>query len=69
MCLNNLFDESNPPLNAVQLMVSEFLMSHEDIELFPSGDSYDLSLVNSYPTERIMLDLVGIPVINQLGWV
>ena len=69
MFINTFSDEYNPPLNAVQLMVSGILMFHENTELLGSGDSYDLSLVNSYPTERIMLDLVGIPVINQLGWV
>ena len=67
--LNNLSDDSNPPLNAVQLVVSEVLMFHDNTELLPSGDSYDLSPVNNDPIERITLVLVGIPVINQLGWV
>ena len=53
----------------MQLVVSEVLMFHENIELFPSGDSYDISPGNNEPTERITLVLVGIPIRNQLGWV
>ena len=56
-------------MNAVQLVVSEVLMFYENIELFPSGDSYDISLGNYYPTKRITLVLVGIPIRNQLVWV
>ena len=37
--------------------------------MFPSGDYYDISLGNSYPTKRIKLFLVGIPIISQLLWV
>ena len=50
-------------------MVSEVLMFHENTELFPSGDSYDISMGNNEPTENITLVLVGIPIRNQLGWV
>ena len=50
-------------------MVSEVLMFHENTELFPSGDSYDISTGNNNYTERITIVLVGIPIINQLFWV
>ena len=69
MCLTILSDEYNPIKNVVQLVVSEVLMFHENTELFPSSDSYDISPGNNYPTERIMLVLVVIPIINQLGLV
>ena len=68
MCLNTFSVESNPPLKTVQLMFFKVLMFHENIELLPSGDSYDLSPVNNGPTEGIMLVLVGMPVSNKLGW-
>ena len=44
MCLTTFYDGSNPPLNTVQLMVSKVLMFHENTDLIPFGDSYDLSL-------------------------
>ena len=69
MCLTNFSDYSNPLLNALQLVVSEVLMFHENTELFPSGDSYDISLGDNDPTERITLVLVGIPISNQHLWV
>ena len=46
-------------------MVSKVLMFHENTELLPSGDYYDLYTVNNDPTKHIMLVLVGIPIINQ----
>ena len=49
-------------------MVSKVLIFHENIDLFPSEDSYDISLGDNNPTERITLFLVGIPIRNQLGW-
>ena len=55
--------------SAAQLMVSKVIMLHENTELFPSGDYYDISLGNNYPTERITLVLVGIPIRIQLLWV
>ena len=69
MCLNTFYDESYPPMNTVQLMVYEVLMFHENTKLLPSGDSYDLSIGDIDPDERITLALVGIPVRNQLRWV
>ena len=48
-------------------MVSEFLMLHENIELLPYIDCYDLYLGNNDPTEHITLLLVGIRVRNQPG--
>ena len=63
-CLNNFSYDYNPPLNAVQIMVSEVLMFHENTYMFPSVDSYDISLGNNYPTERITLVLVGVPIRN-----
>ena len=49
-------------------MVSEVLMFDENIELFPSGYSYDIYPGNNEPTERIPLVLVVIPIINKLFW-
>ena len=69
MCLTNFSDYSNSLLNALQLVVSEVLMFHENTELFPSGDSYDISPVKNDPTERIPIVLVGITTRNQLVWV
>ena len=63
------FDDSNPPMNTVQLMVSKVLVFHENKELLPSGDCYDLSMGNNDTTKHIMIFLVGISVINKLGWV
>ena len=42
MGINTFSDESNPPLNTVQLMVSKVLIFHENIEVLPSVDCYDL---------------------------
>ena len=69
MCLTTFSGDYNPIKNSVQLVVSEVLMFHENTELFPSSDSYDISLGNNDPTERITLVLVVIPIINQLGLV
>ena len=66
MCLNTLSDEYNPHLKSVQLKVSKVLTFHEDIELLPSGYSYDLSRGNNEPTEYIMILIVGIIVVNKL---
>ena len=44
-------------------------MFHENTEMFPSGDSYDISPSNNYPTDHITLFLVGILIRNQLSWV
>ena len=44
MWLTTFSDEYNPPRNIVQIMVSKALMFHENSELLPSGDFYDLSL-------------------------
>ena len=67
LCLNTFSDDSHSFLNAVQLMVSEVLIFHENTELFSSGDSYNISPGDNYPTERITFVLVGIPIRNQLG--
>ena len=69
MCLTTVADESNPPLNAVQLMVSNVFMFHENIVLLPYGDFYDLSQGRNDPNNHITLVLVGLPVSNQLVWV
>ena len=42
---------------------------HENTDLSPSGDSYDISTGNNDPTKRITLILVVIHIINQCGWV
>ena len=69
MCIYTWYYDYNPLLKAVQLMVSEVLILHENIELFPSGDSYDISLGNNYIKNLTPLVLVRKPIRNQLGWV
>ena len=69
MCLATFSDDSNPLLNALKLIVSGVFMFHENTELFPSDDSYDISPGNAEPTERITFVLLRIPIINQLVWV
>ena len=66
MCLNTFYDDSNPPLNTVQLMVSEVLICDENTDMLPSGDSYDLSMGNIDPAECITVVIVGIIVRNHL---
>ena len=66
--LTSFYDNYKPPLNEVHIMLSKALMFHKNIELLPSGDCYDLSLNNNYPTEHTTLVLVCRPVINQLEW-
>ena len=68
MCLNIISNESNPLLNAVQLMVSKVLIFNKNTELLPYGDSDDISPGNNYPTDFITVVLAGIPIINQIGW-
>ena len=41
-------------------------MFHENTELFPSGDSYDISTGNNETTKKITLVLVGIPTTNKV---
>ena len=69
MCLNTFYDDSNPLLNAVKLVVSKVLMFHENTEMSPSGESYDTSPGNNEPTKRTTLVIVGITIRNQLVWV
>ena len=69
MCLNNFSDEYNTLMKTVKLIIFEALMFHENTELLPSGESYDLSPGNIELTERITLFLVAIPVINNPFWV
>ena len=52
----------------MQLIVSEVLMVHENKELFPSDDSYEISTGNNDTMKRTTLVLVRIPIINQLIW-
>ena len=49
-------------------MVSKVLMFHENTELLPSVDWYDLYPGNNDPIEHITLELVEIPVKNQPEW-
>ena len=49
-------------------MAYKVLMFHENTEMLPSGDSFDLSLGNDDPTKSITIGLVVIPVINKLLW-
>ena len=50
-------------------MVSKVLMFHENTELLPSVDCYDLYPGNNKPIEHITIVLVGIPVRNYPDWV
>ena len=58
-CLSTFSDDSNPLMNAVQLMVSEVLTFHENTEIFPSGDSYDISSGKIIPPRASHLSLMG----------
>ena len=44
-------------------------MFHENTELLPSSDFYDLSPVNIDPTKLTLIVLDGLFVRNQLVWV
>ena len=46
-------------------MVSKVLKFHENTEILPYGDCYDLSPGNNDPTKHITFLLVVIYVINQ----
>ena len=67
MLLTTFSVDTDQPLKRVPLMVFEVLMPHENTELLPSGDSYDLSPDNNDPTEGITLVSFGIHIRNQLG--
>ena len=69
MCLSNFSDEFNQPLNILQLMVYKVLMFHDNSELLPYSESYELSMCNIDPADCITLALVGIPIRKQLCWV
>ena len=66
MCLTTFGVHYNPPLNTVKITVFEIIMFHENTELLPSADSYEIYPVNNDTTEGITLLLVGITLINQL---
>ena len=68
MCLIYFGVYSNQPLNTVKLTVFKDLRFHENTELIPTGKYYGLSIGNNNPTEGLTLVLVGINIINQLGW-
>ena len=59
----------NPDLNIFQLRVFEVLVFHENTELLPPGDSYELSPGKYYPTDGTIFFIVGVSIINQLVWV
>ena len=69
MCLTTFSGDSNPPMNVVQLMVSEVTMFHENTGLRPSGDSYEFYKLNNDPTKNIAPVFFGIPGRNQIVWV
>ena len=50
MCITNFYDESKPPLNTLQCMVSKVLKFHENTDMLSSVDCYDLYLGNNEPT-------------------
>ena len=56
-------------MNVVQLMVSKVIIFYENTDMLPSGDSYDISPGNNYPTKLIAEVIFGIPIINQIVWV
>ena len=68
-CFNNFYDESKPPLNTVHRMVAKVLTFHENTEILPSVECYDLYPGNNDPIENITLVLVVIPAQNQPAWV
>ena len=69
MCLTTFYGDYNPPMNAVQLMVSKVTMFNENTGLLPSGDSYEFCKVNNDPTENIAPVFFGITVRNQIVYV
>ena len=69
MCITKLFDETNPTQNAVQLIFSKVLLFHENTELFPSVECYDLYPGDNEPTKHIMDFFAGTPVRNKPDWV
>ena len=69
MCLTIFSDNYNPPLNTVELMVSKFFTFHENKELLPFGDCFDVFPGNNDPTNHIMHVLFVISVGNQRVWV
>ena len=50
-------------------MVSKVIMFHENTELLPYVDCFDLYPGNNEPTKHITLVLVGIPTRNKSYWV
>ena len=68
MCITTISDESKQTLIIVQLMDPKVLRFHENTELLPSGDCYELYTGNNDITKNSTLVLFGIPVSNQLVW-
>ena len=50
-------------------MLYKVIMFHENTELLPYGDSYDLYMGNIEPAEYIKLVLDKIPFRKKIGWV
>ena len=53
----------------VPLLSESLLLTHENTELIPSVEYYDLYPTNYEPTEHIKLVIFGVPVINKPDWV
>ena len=53
----------------MELFVFEVHMFHENTELLPSDDSYEISMGDDNINEGITTFLVGISINNQLVWV
>ena len=68
MCLTTFCVKPKLHLKKLQLMVFQIIMLHENTDILPFVYSYDLYPGNNYPTEVIMIVLVGIHAINKLGW-
>ena len=66
MCIRYFCVDFNPPFNTVKRMVLKLLMLHENIDLLPSIDFYDLSTGNDELIEGINIFLVGTPTRNKL---
>ena len=63
-----VYDEYNPHMNTVQLMVPKVLTFNENTELLPSGDFYNISLGNNDPINHSTLVLVRAP-LRKISWV
>ena len=60
MCIRYFCIHYKPPFKTVKLVEQNVITFHENAELVPPGDSYDIHIGNYDPTEGITIFLVGI---------